>query len=554
MLKYLMLLSVLFCSTVFTQTYQWVNIVSPDYLFNPSSLQCPVAVDNSGNPICARLLNYKESYGSAIYGDIKLEKRNSSGSLMWEGTIYGKADISEIAVDNENNIICIGTYRDSVTIGTTTLYQTEVNQNSFIFKTDASGNFIWVVDGTSFAPQYSILTALELKSSNNVLVGATNYGVSANIYEFNPDGNLVSTILQTDVETISDINVDISGNIWATGFAFGGQVSFNGLDTIAPFTYTEYVVKYNSSGSAQWVNFVEDITVQDFNIETDDAGNGYLSGNLFDGTNFGNLVANGPQWVYDFFVTKISPGGNFIWLQEIPSGNSLGDATIGNTNFLSCSNSGDTFITGFFRGQINFGNGVTLSQTNGKNAFVLSYDPDGVVQWVKAFGGISYNEGSGIVTDNNGSCYVGGVVSQNAVFDTITIVGGSINLFLARLIYDNTVSVIEDISSETTFPDEIYLEQNYPNPFNPSTIIRFTVPSNGRSEMSNVSLKVYDVLGNEVALLVNEEKTAGTYEVEFSAKGGSASGGETPNLPSGLYFYTLAAGSYSETKKMILIK
>ena len=68
------------------------------------------------------------------------------------------------------------------------------------------------------------------------------------------------------------------------------------------------------------------------------------------------------------------------------------------------------------------------------------------------------------------------------------------------------------------------LEQNYPNPFNPSTVISYQLPVS-----SDVTLKVYDVLGNEVATLVNEEKSAGSYEVEFSADG----------LTSGIYFYKL---------------
>ncbi len=83
------------------------------------------------------------------------------------------------------------------------------------------------------------------------------------------------------------------------------------------------------------------------------------------------------------------------------------------------------------------------------------------------------------------------------------------------------------------------LHQNYPNPFNPITVIRYQLSNN-----SEVTLKVYDVLGNEVATLVNEYKTAGGYEAEFDAS----------NLPSGTYFYRLQAGEYTETKKLILIK
>jgi len=92
------------------------------------------------------------------------------------------------------------------------------------------------------------------------------------------------------------------------------------------------------------------------------------------------------------------------------------------------------------------------------------------------------------------------------------------------------------------------LEQNYPNPFNPTTAIRFTIPSNVKRETSNVTLKVYDVLGNEVVTLVNEEKPAGLYEVEFQSAVGSR------QLASGIYYYQLRAGGFVETKKIVLLR
>jgi hypothetical protein len=88
-------------------------------------------------------------------------------------------------------------------------------------------------------------------------------------------------------------------------------------------------------------------------------------------------------------------------------------------------------------------------------------------------------------------------------------------------------------------PTEYTLQQNYPNPFNPSTLIRFTIPQDNR-----VSLKVFNVLGQEVASLVNENMKAGTYEYMFSGA----------KLSSGVYFYTINAGSFNSTKKMLLIK
>ena len=543
--KFIML-AVLLCALSGGQTFEWVDVFPLDIQTNPAYLRGTTAMDSSGNPVCARLVYYRELYNFNYYGNTEIEKRSPSGSVIWEDTIYGKAEVSELVVDGENNVVCIGTFRDTLAIDTAMIVHSGSGMGSFILKLDAAGNFTWLKDGSEFIPQNGEVTALELKAANNILVGVTNYGINANIYEFNSDGSLVSTILQPEVETISDINVDASGNIWAAGFAFNGQVSFNGLDTIAPFSYNDYVVKYNSSGTAQWVTFIQDITVQFFNIETDNFGNAYLSGNLFDSTSFGNLHANGPQWVYDYFVTKISPDGNFIWLSEIPPGNTMGDATIGNSNFLYCSEEGNTYLTGFFRGEINFGNGVLLNTGSYFDLFVINYNQDGVIQWAKAAGSSNYDQGSSIVADVDGNCYISGLVGENSVFDTITVAGGYRNIFLAKLKTDNIVSVENGFSEVNPLVNEFSLSQNYPNPFNPTTKIHFTIPS--RTEYSSVpqiaTLKVYDILGNEVAALVDEEKPAGNYEVAFDAG----------NLPSGVYFYQLIAGSVSETKKMILLR
>jgi hypothetical protein len=91
----------------------------------------------------------------------------------------------------------------------------------------------------------------------------------------------------------------------------------------------------------------------------------------------------------------------------------------------------------------------------------------------------------------------------------------------------------------SNIPDKFYLYQNYPNPFNPGTVIRYSLMVN-----SNVQLKVYDICGHEISVLVNEFQKAGTYETQFA----------NDRLSSGIYFYTLTAGNFKETKKMILTK
>ncbi|MBK7632004.1 MAG: T9SS type A sorting domain-containing protein [Ignavibacteriales bacterium] len=105
------------------------------------------------------------------------------------------------------------------------------------------------------------------------------------------------------------------------------------------------------------------------------------------------------------------------------------------------------------------------------------------------------------------------------------------------LLFEESTNIVDD--NKTPIPTEFALFQNYPNPFNPSTKIGWQSPVSGHQ-----TLKIYDVLGNEVVTLADEYKPAGTYEVNFIAK----------NISSGIYFYKLQSSNLIETKKMILLK
>ncbi|MCP5063491.1 MAG: T9SS type A sorting domain-containing protein [Ignavibacteriae bacterium] len=118
-------------------------------------------------------------------------------------------------------------------------------------------------------------------------------------------------------------------------------------------------------------------------------------------------------------------------------------------------------------------------------------------------------------------------------------------VFPAILYYYPRTSLVS-VEQNANIPNVFSLEQNYPNPFNPTTTIEFTIPviDTKFASTTNAVLTVYDLQGKEVAILVDENKSAGKYSVSFNAV----------NLPSGVYYYQLKVGSYSETKKMILLK
>ena len=115
--------------------------------------------------------------------------------------------------------------------------------------------------------------------------------------------------------------------------------------------------------------------------------------------------------------------------------------------------------------------------------------------------------------------------------------------------YSKTLTIIYDlpvdVDAEKEIPNVYSLSQNYPNPFNPTTTIEYSIPSAASGfSLSNTTLKIYDVLGKEVETLVNLKQNPGNYKVDFNAS----------SLPSGVYFYRLISGSFTETKKLILMK
>jgi hypothetical protein len=108
-----------------------------------------------------------------------------------------------------------------------------------------------------------------------------------------------------------------------------------------------------------------------------------------------------------------------------------------------------------------------------------------------------------------------------------------------RLYGANAIIVIDDVPDQSDSPGQFRLNQNYPNPFNPTTRIEYAIP-----KTSHVSVKVFDLLGREVATLVDEEQGAGFKSVEFDAKG----------LASGVYLYRLHAGTFVQTKKLAVVR
>ena len=171
--------------------------------------------------------------------------------------------------------------------------------------------------------------------------------------------------------------------------------------------------------------------------------------------------------------------------------------------------------------QLTIDGGYILTGTSG----ILKTDSDGNIIWLKTINGT----GLSVKQTSDEGYIVSGVTTD-----------GNYDILLVKTRKDGTVNIEEVIS----IPFEYTLSQNYPNPFNPVTVIKYEIPGQNRNDNRNVQLKVYDILGKEIAILVNEIKSAGSYEVEFNGA----------ELPSGIYIYRLTAGNFADSKKLVLLK
>src|SRR5574338_726094 len=441
------------------------------------------------------------------------------------------------------------------------------NYDFYIIRTDPFGDTVWTktFGGTNYDTAKDII-----KIDNNNYLIAGSLGGKIYLIKIKDDGETVWTkIIGNDDDYIVNTGKKTNDG----GFIFCGN---KGLEDY-------FILKTNGNGDSLWIKSYENGVANSIDATTD---GGYI------------LMIRPGNWLHpqnDFVVVKTDFSGDSLWSKAFGSANvEIGyeveqtedggfmlagrkdSAVVGDSDFYlvrtdsNCEFLWDKTYGGyeaeraFVAMQTSDGGFILGGYTASFNVeyfdfYLVKTDPNGDTLWTKTYGGLWQEEIADVKeTSDGGFAAVGYTYSFGA--------GNNPNIYFIKTDANGLITDAEEHKNENEIQFE--LEQNYPNPFNPVTTIKYQIPSvtlrpttAGRQAERDimVSLKVYDVLGNEVATLVNEEKPAGMYNVEFRMNNLPAG---RQGLSSGVYFYRLQAGdpstgsgqSFVQTRKMIFLK
>lgn len=470
---------------------------------NSSDYAYGIALDSSRN-----IYVTGQSYGTGTSGDYATIKYLQNGDTAWvrryNGTGNGLDGATALALDPSGNIYVTG-----YSLGDTSYY------DYVTIKYYPNGDTAWVrrYNGTADSSDFAYAIAVD-NSGNAYVTGSSDGTGTLTDYvtiKYDSNGDTVWVKRYNGPGNYEDfayaIGVDSLRSVYVTGASTGSG------------TLSDYAtIKYIATGDTAWVRRYDgpgDSADEASDLVIDNAGNIYVTGGS---TGIGSGL--------DYATIKYSPAGDTAWVRRYNGPGNSDD--VGLT--MALDNSGNLYVTGQ-----SYGNGTFMDYAT------IKYYPGGDTAWVERYNGPGnyWDDAYAIAVDNSGKVYVAG-----ESFDAVTWFD------YATIKYVQPTSV-GDENEGSSKPDRFVLSQNYPNPFNLTTTIPYQAGSRelvaGRP--IRTSLKIYNILGQLLRTLVDEEKTPGNYKVIWDGKDNSGK-----EVGSGIYFYQLKAGEFSESRKLVLLK
>lgn len=476
-----------------------IDGASPDSCYNPK-----IVSDGSGGAIIAWL-----SYRSSATADIYAQRVNSSGATQWSTTgvpvcevVFEQDTISMIADGQGGAILTWQDYRSNN--GFADIYAQRVN---------SGGAMVWTANGVAICNQAAAQRGPKLIVDSDRGAFITWYDNRAGNYDIYTQHigaggaaewttNGVATCTMATDQLKPDICTDGAGGMIITWYDFRSTTDYN-----------IYAQRQVASGGIVWA---VDGVVMNNNVayaQTDP-----------------KIVSDGMGGAILSWTDYVTGSTSDIYAQRV---NSTGAVQWTATGVIICTSANDQIKSQLVS---DGNNGAYITWEDHFNAgnsdiYVQRIASNSAINWSAA--------GFGICTAPNDQ--LSPMIVSNGNLGAIVVwqdyrSGNNFDIYESGF---NTSGFVAINGTGTNAPTEFSLSQNYPNPFNPATVINYQLPIS-----SNVKLSIFNALGQQVSILVNESQNAGSHTVKWSAV----------NLPSGIYIYKLEAAGFTESKKMVLIK
>lgn len=419
-------------------------------------------------------------------------KYNPDGDTLWTRTFnIGSSAANGVATDSSGNVIVVGEIH------------TDSTGNDFCtVKYDPDGNILWIRTFGNNDNEIEEAHSVVVDSKGNIIVTGFTFFISSgysydyNTIKYDPDGNViwVRTYDGGWNDFAEAVAVDDSDNVIVTGYSDSN------------INWDWCTVKYSPEGDTLWI--------RRYDVARDDRARGVSADRS------GNVVvvgALGESHNRPASVVKYNSMGDTLWTKKFPMEeitSFIDVATDVDDNILLA---GWYYI--FFDGKLR------------GDFYTAKCDSDGDTLWTDIYDGGVLDNMYGITSDNDGNVLVTGSKGEG--------IPGYIRFDYLTIKYSSSANGIENELDFSTFTIKYTLHQNYPNPFNAATMIEYELPIR-----DYVCLKIYDVLGREVTTLIDEVQDSGYQSVKFDGS----------HLSSGIYFYQLITPTFTDTKKLLIIK
>ena len=281
------------------QHTQWLHSKPVAYSLNPDLPQS--YIDVSGNKVfVARLDSSTLNFGLDVFGRQVVECYDTLGNINWSFYFDGTVAIDQIKCDQLGNVYVAGNYMNTLKIGANdSLLNTGTgfDINYFICCVDVNGSLVWKRNLTLTYPNLYSINDIEIDNSNNSWMAIQDFS-EGYLIKLDSSGNEVLTYQVNGIRSLSTFSFDAQNNIYFTGSAQTGTISFNGISETVTHVYAMYLGRISNTGIGSWVRIAHDATFQNPKVCATINGDAYLCGSIFDTTSWGTISFQAAQWVY----------------------------------------------------------------------------------------------------------------------------------------------------------------------------------------------------------------------------------------------------------------